>query len=194
MRDYQNTIINHRYTRGLIHRKIRQLICKGIFDNQDRKDLEQRLLLKVLQAGRRFNPKLAHINIFVTTVIERDIASILRDKKAQKRDHRQLCSLNVVIANNDDGSVELGDTIGQREHDARLGRSVKSDLDLAQLNQDLRDVLAGLSPDLRELAESLKTESISDIARRKGIPRTTLYYQVRQLCQRFEQAGLKDYL
>jgi RNA polymerase sigma-70 factor (ECF subfamily) len=194
MCDYQKKIINDRFTRGLIHRKIKQIVGRAGFTNQDHKDLEQRLLLRVLQAIRRFDPNHAHLNVFVTTVIERDIANILRDKKAKKRDHRRICSLNVVIANKDKRSIELGDTIGQREHDTRLGRSVRSGLDLAQFTQDMKEVIADLPPELRNLAEAMKTDSISKIARCKGLPRTTLNYYVQQLRQRFEQAGLKDYL
>ena len=55
-------------------------------------------------------------------------------------------------------------------------------------------MIAGLPAGLRELAESLKTESISEIARRTGVPRTTLNGRVRQLRERLAQAGLKNYL
>ncbi|MCX7428988.1 MAG: hypothetical protein NTW96_25600 [Planctomycetia bacterium] len=47
---------------------------------------------------------------------------------------------------------------------------------------------------LRDLAERLKSQTISKIARDIGVPRTTLNESVRRLRQRFENGGLKDYL
>ena len=40
----------------------------------------------------------------------------------------------------------------------------------------------------------MKTQSISAIAREIGVPRTTLNDTVRRLRQRFEAAGLRDYV
>jgi len=127
-------------------------------------------------------------------VVERDVANILRDKKAEKRDHRRIGSLHVMIEVTDDGPTELAGTIGEREHNARRCRHPRSEDDLSQLASDLADVVAALPDELRDLAERLKTQSISEIAREVGIPRTTVNDTVRRLRQRFEHAGLREYL
>jgi RNA polymerase sigma-70 factor (ECF subfamily) len=193
MHDYQR-IINHRYTRGIIRRKIKQLIGRAGFTKQDHEDLEQDLLLRVLQAMRQFDPENSHLNVFITTVVERAVANFLRDKKAMKRDHRRISSLNVMIDIADEGPTELAQTISQREYDARRDRYPRSDEELAQLIQDLAEVITKLPDDLRDLAERLKTKNFSEIARDMNIPRTTLNGLVRKLRQQFEDAGLKDYL
>jgi hypothetical protein len=59
---------------------------------------------------------------------------------------------------------------------------------------DITEVVTKLPDELRDLAERLKTRSVSEIARDMGVPRTTLNESVRRLCRRFESAGLKDYL
>jgi DNA-directed RNA polymerase specialized sigma24 family protein len=141
-----------------------------------------------------FDPNQAHRNKFITTVVERYVANILRDKRAGKRDHRRVSSLNVMIDVADEGPIELGETIGQRELDAQRGRYPRSDEELAQLVGDMADVMAKLPDELRDLAERLKTQTVSEIARDMGVPRTTLNESVRRLRRRFESAGLKDYV
>ena len=183
-----------RFTCGIIRRKVNQLIGRAGFTRQDREDLEQELVLRLLQALPSFDPAKAHRNVFVTTVIERCVANILRDKQAQKRDHRRGSSLHLMVDIGEDGKIELGDTIGQRELDARRCRHPRSDEEIAQIVQDLADVMAKLPDELRGLAERLKTRTKSEIARDMGVPRTTLNESVRRLRRRFESAGLKDYL
>jgi len=68
--------------------------------------------------------------------------------------------------------VELADTISQRHLGARLGRATREEHELADLAMDVRDVIASLPPELCELAERLKTDSLSQIARGTGhLPR-----------------------
>ncbi len=183
-----------RFTRGIIRRKIKQLIGRAGFTKQDWEDLEQDMVVRVLQALKSFDPDHAHRNKFVTAVVERYVANILRDKQARKRDHRRITSINVTISIRDEGPTELTQTIGQRELDARRGRHPRSSDELAQLARDVAEVIGKLPAELRELAERLKSESVSDIARDMGVPRTTLNEIVRRLRRRFENGGLKDYM
>jgi RNA polymerase sigma-70 factor, ECF subfamily len=183
-----------RFTRGIIRRKISQLIGRAGFTEQDRKDLEQEIIQRLLQSLPSFDPNQAHRNVFVTTVVERYVANILRNKQADKRDHRRISSLHTAADIGEDEPVELAETISQRELDARLGCESRSDQHLADLAQDVAEVMAKLPEELRTLAERLKTGTVSDVARDMGIPRTTLYESIRQLRKRFEDADLKDYL
>ena len=182
------------FTRDLIRRKIKQLIGRAGFTLHDREDIEQDLYVRVLQSWPRFNPDVAHRNAFITTVVERYVANILRNKQAAKRDHRRISSLNVMITVTDEGPTELAQTIGEREQDARLFRQCRSEVELIQLELDIEKLLAELPAELRNLAVDMKTKSIAEIARERGVPRTTLNEHVRKLLQRFEQAGLRDYL
>jgi len=181
--------------KGFIRKKARQLVGKSGFTRWDIDDICQELTLRLFRAMLSFDPNQGHWAVFVTTVVERSAASLLRDKRAEKRDHRRVRSLNVVIADDEhEGPVELGDTVGRRELDARLGQASRDEHDLAQLALDIAGAIAGLSPEMRELAERLKTDSVSQIARDLGVPRTTLNDRVRELRRQFEDAGLRDYL
>ncbi len=183
-----------RFTHGIIRRKVRQLTgCAG-FTRQDGEDLEQELLVKVLRSLPKFDPDKAHRNKFITTVVERYVANILRNKQADKRDHRRICSLNVTIEVTEEGPIELADTISDRELDARLGRSRLRDEELSDLALDLADFIASLPENWQTLLELRQSQTLQQAADAMGVPRTTLNYWIRRIRQRCEDAGLRDYL
>ena len=182
------------FTRGLIRRKIQQLIGKAGFTAQDREDLEQQFHLRVLQALRSFDPAVAHERVFLTAVVDRQGANLLRDKQAAKRNRRRVVSLNVTVYVEGEGPTELVQMIGRRELDARLGLETKSEQEQLERALDVAAVIAALPEPWRELASRLKTQTMQQIADAMGIPRTTLNDRKREIRQVFERANLKDYL
>jgi RNA polymerase sigma-70 factor, ECF subfamily len=183
-----------RFIRGIIKRKVNQLIGRAGFTLQDRESLEQELFARVLQSLPRFNPDVAHRNKFVTAVVERYVANMLRNKKAEKRDYRRITSLNVTIEITDEGPTELSQTIADRELDARLGRERRSEQDLNELALDMAAVMSTLPDAWRTMLELRKSRTMVEIAELMGIPRTTLNDWMRRIRQRFEKAGMQDYL
>jgi RNA polymerase sigma-70 factor (ECF subfamily) len=182
-------------TRAFILRKVRQLVGRFGFTRSDREDLEQELLLRLLDRLHLFDPNQGTNAAFDVMVIERSVANIVRERKAAKRDFRRVTSLNVIIEElGDEGTSEMVDTIGQRELDARIGRTSRSQEELTQLITDVAEVIGRLPEELRVLAEQLKSTSKAGIARDRGIPRTTLYGDIGKLRERFEDANLKDYV
>lgn len=182
-----------RFEFGIIRRKVRQLIGYYGFQAQDREQLQQELITRLLNGLQSFDPEKAHRNAFVTTILERSVATIIRDKRAEKRDHRRISSLNVMVSDGDEYR-ELGATIGQNAYDARRCREPRSDGDLSDLASDVSELIEQLPSDLQLLAEQLKHKSISQIAREMGIPRTTLRERVVELRQRFEAADMRMHL
>ncbi len=182
------------FTRGLIRRKVQQLIGKAGFTARDREDLEQQFYLRVLQALRSYDPAVAHERVFLTAVVDRQGANLLRDKQAAKRNQRRVVSLNVTVYVEGEGPTELAQMIGRRELDARLGLETRSEQELLERALDVAAVIASLPEPLRELAERRKSQTMQQIADAIGIPRTTLNERIRELRQPFERAGLKDYL
>ena len=182
------------FTRNLIRRKIQHLIGKAGFTLQDREDLEQQFYARVFKALRSYDPAVANERVFLTAVIDRQGANLLRDKQAAKRYQRRVVSLNVTIHVEGEGPTELAQTIGRRELDARLGRSTPSDQELLERVLDVAAVIASLPEPLRELAERRKSQTMQEIAEALGIPRTTLNERMREIRQAFERGELRDYL
>jgi DNA-directed RNA polymerase specialized sigma24 family protein len=162
--DFNNKI--DRFTRGIVRRKISQLIGRAGFTQQDHEDLEQEIFARILQSLSLFDPDQAHRNKFITAVVERYVANILRNKRAAKRDHQGVTSLSAMIEIAGEGPTELAGTIGDRELDARLGRRRIPPDTLAQLAIDLADLLATLPESWRTLLELRKTHTMPAIASR----------------------------
>jgi len=183
-----------RFTHGIVRRKVKQLIGRAGFTHQDREDLEQELLLRVLQSLPSFDPKQAHRNKFVTAVVERHVATILRNKRAEKRNDQLVTSINVTVEVDDVGSVEMVQNVSEDELDARLGRKRRSAEDLANLALDIATVIAAMPQEWQQLAERRKTQSMQEISDALGIPRTTLNETMQLITARFKRAGLREYL
>jgi len=96
-----------------------------------------------------------------------------------------------VIGYYGDAEIELIDVF---DRNARLGPAPPGEHELVELKLDVACVIATLPPELSDLAEALKTESVSEIAETTDIPRTTLSSRKKKILQRFEEAGLRKYL
>lgn len=185
---------NDRYTQGIIRRKVQQLVGRAGFPRQDQEALRQELLTRVVQSLPTYRPDRGHSKVFVTAVVERHVATMLRNKQSPKRLHEGMLSLNAVVETPEDGRCELGETIAQSELDNRLGLNRRSPHDLVDLALDMQSVIASLPEKWQDLLERRKTQSMTTIARELRIPRTTLHEWMRHILARFEEAGMRDYL
>ena len=183
-----------RFEYGIIRRKAGQLIGRAGFSTADRRGLEQELAARLIQAFQGFDPQKADRKAFATMVVERSIAKILRFQNAEKRNHRRTQSLNVRVKSATDGWVELAETIGTDEYDARRGCATPDREKQIELQQDVQALLDSLPADLREIAEQLKHKSVAQIARDLDLPRSTLRYRLRELREWFEAENLQFYL
>ena len=179
----------------LIREKANQLVGRLGFTKSDREDLEQELKLRLWMRSHKFDPAKRHWNVFVTTVVERHVASILQRAGRTKRSaDSPPVSLSELVADGDDLLVELGATIGPEHREALTGRYCDSDVNLSDLKFDVEHVLAGLPDDLRRLCELLKVHCVTDAAQLLGIPRTTASSMITRLRETFAQAGLGEFL
>lgn len=187
-------VINDQFTTDLIRRKARQLVGRSGFTQSDCSDIEQELRLHVILRSDSFDSRRAHWAPFVTAMVDRLVADILRRMRSQKRGHGRVCSLNDPIGVDNDCVVERADLVAEHERTVHRGSVSLSGHELATLKADMCDTIATLSPELRWLAEAMKTDTVTEIARRSGVPRTTLNDRIRKIRRRFERAGLREYL
>ncbi|HAC91241.1 MAG TPA: hypothetical protein DCF63_11525 [Planctomycetaceae bacterium] len=183
-----------RFIRGIIKRKVNQLIGRAGFTEQDREALEQDLFARVLQSLVHYDSKIGHRNKFVTAVVERYVANVLRDKQALKRDHQRVSSLNIVIEVCDEGPVELSHIIGEHEQDARLGRRRRSSQEQIDLAADIEALMPSLPEPWQKLLTLCKTMSVKEAAEQMGIARTTAASWLQRIGKGFEEAGMREYL
>jgi RNA polymerase sigma-70 factor (ECF subfamily) len=181
------------FTKRLVRLKAKQLIGMAGLRKGDRDDLEQDLFMRVLQATPSYKPEAGHWRVFITAVIERHCATILRNRSNPKRDDRFVDSLNENCEVNG-VQMELAQSITDRDLAARLGRDVVDETRVADRTMDVATALEQLPPDLRDLADRLAADSIADVARQLGVPRTTLYTARARLRAHFVNLGIENFL
>jgi RNA polymerase sigma-70 factor (ECF subfamily) len=166
------------FVRALVRRKAGQLVGVAGYGRQDVPDLGQELCLRLLQSLSRFDPARGRIEAFVTIVLERTVARLVRDRRTKKRYAPGSRSLDAPDAEADG---LLPEDYRQAGDDAR------------DLRADLDQVLEPLPPEQRDLARRLMERTIADVARDLGVPRSTLMRRVGHLRRHLEDAGLRDY-
>lgn len=181
-----------RFEFGIVRRKVRQIIGRAGFTSQDREDLEQDLLTRLIQSLASFDPTKAHRNAFVTAVVERHVATLLRNARAAKRDHRRVTNIRMATCQPDHD--ESSDVVFDIDRDVRRPSVSGTTTDQIDLQIDVRIVLERLPEDLREFASARSVKSMSEVSRESDTPRTTLYHVADDLREHFEAAGLRDYV
>jgi len=190
----QNDRLN-KYTMTLVRCKARQLVGKAGYTQHDIEDIEQDLIRDLLERLPKFDPTKATLNTFAVRVVEGKISKLLRDRHAEMRDHRrESFSLNEEVET-EDGTVDVIEVVPQDEIDMRTGRYERPAIEREHLRMDLEAVVAGLSPELRQVADMLRTQSVAEVARELGIPRRTFREKhLAQLRKVFAAARMDDYL
>lgn len=184
-----------RFIRTIIHRKVARTIETAGLDANEHDDLVQEVFARATKSLSLFDPEVGHLYPYVCTVVQRHLANVVRDRSVRKRRPRRLQSLSKVIHHKDGQSTELNQLIGTSDSDRRLGRERRpSEEQLNDLRMDLEVLISTLSPKLQDLLHRRKTQSMSEIARDTGIPRTTLNDWMLQIRSQFEAAGLATYL
>jgi RNA polymerase sigma-70 factor, ECF subfamily len=164
------------YARNLIRHKARQLIGKYGFTWDDYEDLCQEMILDLLTRLPRFDPGKASLNTFVTRVVNRRVANLIRDRMRAKRDHRREGLSFDEQVEQGDCEIEEGDGAGgQSNGDLLRDCQGHPEADGLDLRLDVSRAISSLPPDLKLLAELLLIHSIADAARELGVSRATLY-------------------
>lgn len=181
------------YATKLIRRTAKKLVGKAGLTTSDIEDLESELTLHLLEHLPKFDAETAAYSTFVTCVVKRKAAKILRDRTCEMRDpRREACSLNEDIEAETGQRTERAETISREEHDRRLGG--RSEDQKRDMTLDVEEMLSRLPDNVRKLCELAKTETVAEAARRLGIPESTAYSQLKKLRTAFRDAGLEDYL
>jgi len=179
----------------LIRQKARQLVRHPGFTKSDRPDIEQELAIELIQKYDQFDPKRARETTFIARVIEHKAVSLVRARQAEKWHFRRNGkSLNETVSDGEGGTVERAQTVDAASAKRHTGQAPRSDEEVARLKLDIDEVLETLPADLRKLAEMLTEMTEYAASRRLGKSRRQVANDVARLRERFEDAGLRNYL
>ena len=149
-----------------------------------------------MAALSKFDPAQAKFETFVARVVEHKVATIVEARQASCRDYRRCrCSLNDPLkAEEGKRPVERGDVLDQDAAHPRTGGANRPHEEHVNLRQDIRTILAGLPPEWRRLCRRLMKETPSEVERKTGTARGTLYESIQKVRRRFEKDRLREYL
>ncbi|MFH1680635.1 MAG: sigma factor [Candidatus Eisenbacteria bacterium] len=182
------------YAAHHIRHKARSLVGRYGFRETDVEDLEQELTLDVLQRMPKYDPGRAQKKTFVVRLVRNKIASILEARKAGKRDYRTpVYSFTGWVKDRTNGFLQRSETIDQDHYLLRTGRR-RAQQEVLDLAIDLKRATDLLPPELRDLCRRLRYETVSEISRETGVPRSTICDAKERIRVHFEERGLRDYL
>jgi RNA polymerase sigma factor (sigma-70 family) len=170
--------------------RTRRLARTGGFGRSDIPDIYSSLLFKSLKAVETYNPKKGTFHTYLNWVLDNHIRSMIRYCWAQKRNSRGVVSLTIPVWIEDGHETEKSQTLDDRDRFRHKCIRPRTQRQIDDLRLDVQSVLQRCRPELREFALALSKANVSQIARDRGVPRTTLHHLKRQLTRRFEYAGL----
>jgi RNA polymerase sigma-70 factor (ECF subfamily) len=166
-----------------IHRfidfKVAQLITQYGFVEADREDLRQELLLDLVRRLPNYDATKSGARTFAFRLVNNRIASIIRERKAARRDYRRKAERP-----GDDDSVGELCIDGVQDFEIEVGLQI-----------DVRRVCRNLEPNLAVVVAHVRdSESLIEVASLLSFSRSTLYKRLGRLRAIFASAGLDQYV
>lgn len=164
------------FTNIVISAEMRKLHLRGILRSDEMEPFASEVLARLLAVWDSYDPNRGPREAFINTVVSNLIASLLRERYAQKR-RGTTQPLDVVA----DVLVDRATSEGRQQH-------------IINLRIDLAGVMPLLTPFQRQLVDLLQRDALAPIAEQMGIPRRTLRDQCARIREIFRDAGLEEYL
>jgi len=155
-------------------------------------DILQECLSHWVSVKGQYDPQRgASMETFMGNVIRKKLMQIWRDMESDKRKVSHLMvSLNEPLCQEEDSATHLDQLSDQP------GEKGETQNEQACLKIDLAKTLCRLLPRQQELCTYLSDEntSIQEISQKMGIPRTTVYDEIKRIRKFFYDEGLEEYL
>lgn len=164
------------FTNIVISAEMKILQLRGILRSDEMEPFASEVLARLLAVWDSFDPARGPREAFINTVVSNLIASLLRERYAQKR-RGTTQPLDGVA----DVLVDRATSDGRQEH-------------IINLRIDLANALPRLTPFQRQIVDLLQRDALTPVAEQLGIPRRTLRDQCARIRDVFRDAGLEEYL
>lgn len=184
-----------KHAEDTIRHTARRLVGVAGFTENDTKDIEQELSLDLLQRLPKFDLSKSSPNTFAARIIRNKATKLIRDRVREKRDYRrEYYSLNDPIEDADGEAIDRAYSMDYAEAKIRRGNRRRSHQERIQLRLDVSLIISQLPDSLQQIAQLLRTKTVTEAAKTLGMPRSTLCDQISRLRIIFEDKGLHEYL
>jgi RNA polymerase sigma-70 factor (ECF subfamily) len=183
------------YAGRFIRHQACQLVQRAGLPASDRSDLEQELWLDLLKRWPRFDAGRAGGRTFAARLVRHQAIKILsRQREVAANPARSVSSLHDVVAHEDGRPVPLVHAVDEETQARRIGGRPRLSQDLFELRSDVRQVVARLPVELRDVCDRLTRCSVSQAACELGITRASFYRRLAKVRSHLSRAGLREYL
>ncbi len=189
------TDLGRELTKGYAGRRIRhrafQVSCCRGFSESDRDDLEQDLRIAIMQSLHMFDPSRGHWNVFVFTIVEREILDRFTPGQIRERTRAmETDSLSTLVAGPDQEETSLAQLVLPEDLSRLNGQPHRHHTATTDLTEDVAVVIDHLPPEQATLAMQLMELSPSELARELKVPRSTLRDAIKELRESFMRWGV----
>lgn len=179
--------MGHNHLRGVdsyaaffVRQKAKSLIHSGLFNSFEQEDLEQELMLGYLEDCHNFDPTKANHKIFTRMVINHRAGQLIRKVTTDKRKvHLRQISLDQPLSSEDE-DLALVDLLADSGEIAD-GTEFQDIATQSILKIDLERMRATLPEELQVIFDLLGDYTVSEIAQRLDIPRTTITSRIKKI-------------
>ena len=173
-----------------IRKKAQQLRRHAGFRGSDRADIEQDLILFALQQLRDREQPPDNPDAFITTLVERHAATLVRrQKRAKRQDSLRpgVLSLQELAPDEDGVLVEQGLLITEEQNLARRGGGWTSPFEHVDRADQVEAALRRMPARYRDLCERLMTGSVAEVARDLGVRPAAVFNKLARVRRYFEE-------
>ena len=182
------------YARKQIEYHTRRMIGRYGFTRTDEEDIAQELSIYLLEQMKNFDPARSKPQTFIQRILKHRIVDLIRYQKAGQRHYRRnQYSLDEQITNADGKQIPRSQTMDLQKSPGWAGRALAPTPEQQDLFIDLHEALKSLPPELRQLWERLKVQSVSEISRQDKVSRARIYQRRAKIKRILTPKGLAKY-
>lgn len=189
--------INNEFASGKIKKLVKEhslrLLKTGLFQENQREDLEQELLLVLWRESVHYNGKRGSFATFAKTVLKHRSKNIIdKEKYLRKLAPQMFESLDIVINEDQDTA---GDLIDSDTYEMDVAGRVRPLLESFELIECENYAISKLPPHLQEFCHAiLSGDSISSFAKKKKVSRAAIAkYYIAPIRTVFTREGLREF-
>jgi RNA polymerase sigma factor (sigma-70 family) len=162
--------------------EIQSLIKAQKIQAQDADDIQQEIFLELVNCLDSFNPETSALKTYISAVILKAARKAARDIWTNRQDSCQFCpSLNepLTLSESDSENYSLSDTVSEDEVAMYLGKREHTRHEQCLIASEVQEFVSTLSNRQNSVCKELmEGKTISEIAARKKIPRSSFYRNI----------------
>jgi len=167
-------------------RSLAQLLRVGV-DQQ--RDFEQDLWSFCLSILHLYDPRRAKLSTFLDRALRNEVINMIEKWNTDKRSsERRAIRWDDLVG--DDDSLRLEDIYSHEDYFAGTGFGSRPESETRDVDTQVQLTIRRLPPELQQIARLLMTCSVSEAARKLGVPRATLYGKLEHIEKALREADL----